>query len=326
MSEVKELDVLAAAHAKAQATGLSTGYQAAIDFTAGAVGGIACTITGQPFDTIKVKLQTYPHLYNGTLQCTKSILKNEGITGLFQGTTPALAAIMGETAVLFLAYGCCQRVVARISGKANVSQLNTLERACSGSSAAVFSSLVLCPTELIKCRLQALTEVMATSDAIQKRIGPWQVTKDLIRNDGPLGLFQGLTSTWLREVPGYFFFFFGYEITKGLLTPAGKTKDDLGPLKLVCSGGIAGASLWISIYPIDVVKSRIQVQSLVGKMPGFLPTFIQVVRAEGVRALYNGLVACVLRSFPANAALFMAYEYSRKWMMDHAPERAYEKS
>lgn len=212
IKEVKEMDLLSATNTKIKATGLKTGFQAAIDFMAGAAGGVACTITGQPFDTIKVKLQTYPHLYTGTLQCTKTILKTEGITGLFQGTVPALAAIVGETAVLFLAYGFCQKAVARVSGKTDINKLNSFERACSGSGAAVFSSLVLCPTELIKCRLQAQTEVMATSDAIRNRIGPWQVTKDLIRKDGLMGLFQGLTSTWLREVPGYFFFFFAMKL------------------------------------------------------------------------------------------------------------------
>jgi len=29
-------------------------------------------------------------------------------------------------------------------------------------------------------------------------------------------------------MPGYFFFFGGYEATRGFLTPAGKTKDEIG--------------------------------------------------------------------------------------------------
>jgi hypothetical protein len=29
-------------------------------------------------------------------------------------------------------------------------------------------------------------------------------------------------------MPGYFFFFGGYEATRGLLTPAGKAKDEIG--------------------------------------------------------------------------------------------------
>lgn len=31
-----------------------------------------------------------------------------------------------------------------------------------------------------------------------------------------------------REMPGYFFFFGGYEVTRHFLTPEGKTKDEIG--------------------------------------------------------------------------------------------------
>lgn len=43
--------------------------QAAIDLTAGAAGGTACVLTGQPFDTMKVKMQTFPDLYRGLTDC-----------------------------------------------------------------------------------------------------------------------------------------------------------------------------------------------------------------------------------------------------------------
>jgi hypothetical protein len=42
------------------------------------------------------------------------------------------------------------------------------------------------------------------------------------------GLFRGLGTTIARVMPGYFFFFGGYEATRGLLTPIGKTKDEIG--------------------------------------------------------------------------------------------------
>ena len=51
--------------------------------------------------------------------------------------------------------------------------------------------------------------------------------KQIIRQEGALGLFRGLTSTWAREVPGYFFFFGGYDASRKLLTPAGGSYDDL---------------------------------------------------------------------------------------------------
>lgn len=55
----------------------------------------------------------------------------------------------------------------------------------------------------------------------------WSVVKQIIRQEGTLGLFRGLTSTWAREVPGYFFFFGGYDASRKLLTPAGGSYDDL---------------------------------------------------------------------------------------------------
>ena len=48
---------------------------------------------GQPLDTVKVKLQTFPALYKGTVDCFKQTLVKEGIyRGLYSGTLPSLAA------------------------------------------------------------------------------------------------------------------------------------------------------------------------------------------------------------------------------------------
>ena len=41
---------------------------------------------------------------------------------------------------------------------------------------------------------------------------------------------------------------------------------------------------------------------------------LDIVRKEGVMALYNGLTPSLIRTFPATGALFFAYEYSKKLM------------
>lgn len=51
-----------------------------------------------------------------------------------------------------------------------------------------------------------------------------------MRQEGIVGMFRGLVPTFAREVPGYFFFFGGYEISRQAMTPLGKTKDDIGIL------------------------------------------------------------------------------------------------
>lgn len=54
-----------------------------------------------------------------------------------------------------------------------------------------------------------------------------------------------------------------------------------GVAPIMFSGGFGGACLWLVVYPMDCVKSRIQVMSMTGKQAGFLRTFISIAHAEG---------------------------------------------
>ncbi|KAF3840713.1 hypothetical protein F7725_006575 [Dissostichus mawsoni] len=255
--------------------------QAVIDLSAGAIGGAACVFSGQPLDTAKVKMQTFPNLYRGFIHCITSTYKQVGLRGLYQGTSPALMANIAENSVLFMSYGFCQQIIRLSAGLPNETVLSDVQKACAGSIASIFSSLVLCPTELVKCRLQAITV--------------WSVTRSIMRAEGPRGFFQGLTPTIAREVPGYFCFFGAYELCRTSFADYMKCeKDDIGVMPIMFSGGLGGACLWLVVYPMDCVKSRIQVMSMMGKQAGFFKTFMTIARTE---------------------ALFLGYEVSRKLMM-----------
>ena len=41
----------------------------------------------------------------------------------------------------------------------------------------------------------------------------------------------------------------------------GQSKEDLGPMGTIISGGVAGTTLWAIIFPADVIKSRQQVRN-----------------------------------------------------------------
>lgn len=79
-------------------------------------GGAACVFSGQPLDTAKVKMQTFPKLYRGFIHCVVSTYKQVGLRGLYQGTTPALMANIAENSVLFMSYGFCQQVIRFTAG------------------------------------------------------------------------------------------------------------------------------------------------------------------------------------------------------------------
>ena len=85
--------------------------------------------------------------------------------------------------------------------------------------------------------------------------------------------------------------------------------DSLGPLQTMFCGGMAGVCFWSCIFPLDVIKSRIQVRGLDGNV---LSVGRDLVNSNGVKALYRGITPALIRTFPANAALFIAYETAKK--------------
>ncbi|XP_017035347.1 mitochondrial ornithine transporter 1 [Drosophila kikkawai] len=285
-----------------------------IDFLAGSLGGAAQVYVSQPLDTVKVKLQTFPEAYRGMWDCFVRTYQKDGFArGLYAGSIPAVFANVAENSVLFAAYGGCQKFVTFLVGKETPSELTTVQNACAGSLAACFSTLTLCPTELIKCKLQALREMKHFVEAAhpEDMRTPWTLTRYIWRTEGIRGFYRGLSSTFIREMPGYFFFFGSYEGTRELLRREDQTKDEIGPVRTMIAGAIGGVCLWTSTFPADVIKSRIQVKNLNDSM---FTVGADIVRREGVLALYRGLLPSVLRTIPATATLFVTYEYTKRAM------------
>merc|ERR1712013_342799 len=101
---------------------------ALVDLVSGSAGGVANVVVGQPMDTVKVKLQTFPHLYRGTFHCFTNTWRTEGLfRGLYAGSTPALVANVSENSCLFAARGLTQGLVASLCGVENVEHMSTLQ-------------------------------------------------------------------------------------------------------------------------------------------------------------------------------------------------------
>ncbi|CAN6460310.1 unnamed protein product [Victoria cruziana] len=287
------------------------------DLTAGTVGGAAQLIVGHPFDTIKVKLQSQPAplpgqppKYSGAMDAVKQTVAAEGPRGLYKGMGAPLATVAAFNAVLFTARGQMEAFLRSAPG----APLSVDQQMVCGAGAGVAVSFLACPTELIKCRLQAQSALGATggSTAAIKYNGPMDVAKHVLKSEGgTMGLFKGLVPTLAREVPGNAFMFGVYELVKQYIA-GGKDTSSLGRGSLIVAGGLAGASFWMTVYPTDVVKSVIQVDDYKNpKYSGSIDAFKKILRAEGVKGLYKGFGPAMARSVPANAACFLAYEITR---------------
>ncbi|CAN1356898.1 Mitochondrial carnitine/acylcarnitine carrier-like protein [Linum perenne] len=274
------------------------------DLAAGTVGGAAQLVTGHPFDTIKVKLQSQPR-YAGAIDAVKKTIASEGAGGLYKGMGAPLATVAALNAVLFTVRGQFEALLRTQPG----ATLTIGQQVVCGAGAGLAVSFLACPTELIKCRLQAQSSTVV---AAVKYGGPIDVAKQVLRSEGGLrGLFKGLVPTMAREVPGNAAMFGIYELVKQSMA-GGQDTSKLGRGSLMMAGGLAGASFWISVYPTDVVKSVIQVDDFRNpKYSGSMDAFRKILASEGVKGLYKGFGPAMARSIPANAACFLAFELTR---------------
>jgi solute carrier family 25 carnitine/acylcarnitine transporter 20/29 len=128
------------------------------------------------------------------------------------------------------------------------------------------------------------------------------------------GFYQGGVITMIRDAPSYGIYFWAYESMKRVLEV--QSGDDAW--KLLLAGGVAGTVSWASIYPIDVVKSRLQMQHnkhnentrLLIDRPyaSIKDCVVKSYKAEGASVFFRGLWPTLIRAFPVNAVTFYVYE------------------
>ncbi|KAF5717400.1 mitochondrial carrier [Fusarium mundagurra] len=98
---------------------------------------------------------------------------------------------------------------------------------------------------------------------------------------------------------------------------------DLAPITRLICGGIAGITSVFLTYPLDIVRTRLSIQSASfaelgnrpDKLPGMWTTLVQMYKTEGgMSALYRGIIPTVAGVAPYVGLNFMVYESVRKYL------------
>lgn len=140
--------------------------------------------------------------------------------------------------------------------------------------------------------------------------GSYDCLLQILKKHGVKGLFKGSVATFFRECPPGGLYFSSYEYSCRYFTPKGKRRKDVPSWAIALSGSLAGYVYWISCYPFDVIKTRMQGDCF--EKPVFLSfrdCFRKTKKAGGFLSLFDGIGTCLARAGPANAAGFSAFEY-----------------
>lgn len=280
------------------------------DFLVGYVASACGNLSGQPFDTIKVRMATY-HKKTNMFRTGVNIVKNEGVYGLYKGS---LAPTIGTGIFDSILFGVYSSSLRFFEKKLGVKHLPLRFHFLSGMCGAFVSNFIVVPFELVKIQLQ----VQET-----RRLSNFHCIRNIIQSKGFLGLYQGYLATLIRDLPSIGIWLSSYQGYKRVLGHHDSSWNHF------ISGGLAGATCWMAIYPFDVIKSKLQ--SLPpypergwNQYEGILDCVQKTYKNHGIRGFTKGMGACLSRGVPVNAFTFLIYEAMKKLLFKKDKDRILE--
>ncbi|PYH94708.1 mitochondrial carrier [Aspergillus ellipticus CBS 707.79] len=292
------------------------------DFWAGYLSGAIGIIIGNPLDVIKVQLQAgrTPDIVASTNH--KQLSRLESATSLVRGAAAPIFGYGALNALLFVAYNRSLKLLdSSIIDPTNPQSVSLSKIWLAGAAGGVTSWIVSSPTEFIKCRAQLDSRPGVSS---------WTVARDIIRTCGWRGLYFGGGITCARDAIGYGFYFWSYEYCKRLTASNDDETNSMIAMKILLCGGIAGIVTWASVFPLDMVKTRLQARTI-EMLPENRPltqapskihaqSSFQIAKEayfnEGFRVFYRGLGVCSVRAFIVNAVQWATYEWLMKYLQN----------
>lgn len=307
------------ADAKAAA---SSGLSQLRSFAAGGFGGVCAVVVGHPFDLVKVRLQTAERgVYSSAIDVVKKSVARDGLRrGLYAGVSAPLVGVTPMFAVSFWGYDLGKQIVTSLSTPeaapqpGQAAQLSIAQTSAAGFFSAVPMTLITAPFERVKVILQVQGQKLQPGEQPKYR-GGGDVVRQLYAEGGLRSVFRGSVATLARDGPGSAAYFAAYEYMKRRLTPldpaTGKPSGELSLLAVTGAGAAAGVAMWIPVFPVDTVKSRLQTAETRVTIGGVVR---ELYGRGGLKAFFPGFGPALARAVPANAATFLGVELAHQAM------------
>ncbi|KAL1975916.1 hypothetical protein VTN31DRAFT_4308 [Thermomyces dupontii] len=284
---------------------------------AGAIAGLVSRFCTAPLDVIKIRLQLQVHsltdptsiqgiqgpVYKGTLRTARTIIREEGITGLWKGNIPAELLYICYGGVQFAAYRTTTQVLSHLPRRLP----SWTESFISGAVAGGVATTATYPLDLLRTRFAA-----QGNDRIYRSLRG--AVLDITQNEGPRGFFRGCSAAVGQIIPYMGLFFATYETLRPIVSQFEEFPFGTGD---AAAGVVASVLAKTGVFPLDLVRKRLQVQGPhraryvhrnIPEYSGVFRTIAVILRNQGVRGLYRGLMVSLIKAAPASAVTMWTYE------------------
>ncbi|GMN33780.1 hypothetical protein TIFTF001_004336 [Ficus carica] len=247
----------------------------------------------------------------------RTIATSQGLKGFWQGNFVNILRTAPFKAVNFYAYDTYRNRLMKITGN---EETTNFERFLAGAAAGITATVLCIPMDTIRTVM-----VAPGGEALGGVIGAF---RHMIRTEGFFSLYKGLVPSIVSMAPSGAVFYGVYDILKAayLHSPEGRERIqrmkqggedlnalqqlELGPIRTLLYGAIAGLCAEATTYPFEVVRRQLQMQAHAKRL-STLSTCVKIVEQGGIPALYAGLVPSLLQVLPSAAISYFVYEFMK---------------
>ncbi|CAI2725094.1 unnamed protein product [Schistosoma spindalis] len=316
---------------------------------AGSVSGFVARAVVQPLDVIKIRFQlqmepievSRTSKYQGLIQAVRCISKEEGAIAFWKGHIPAQIQSVTFTSVQFLTFevilSWLREVNSLLISDNKVFGLpityKPIGNFLCGCGAGSLAAVVTQPLDVLRTRFIAQGEPKTYGSMSHAAVS-------IITREGAQGFFRGLVPSLLLIAPqtGIQFAIYHslnqminqgkYYLHPNLIDKSPQFHSgnrSVGPVQSLVSGGLAGIGSKCVIYPLDMVKKRMQVRGFeearaqFGRIPirndGLFRCLLEIWQMEGASAFFKGLRPTLLKSFVSISCRFTVYEQICRFLL-----------
>ncbi|KAL3421034.1 Calcium-binding mitochondrial carrier SAL1 [Phlyctema vagabunda] len=310
-------------------------------FAAGGLAGVISRTSTAPLDRLKVYLiantgstasksidlvkqgeakEAAKKIGRPLVEATKELWRAGGMRSLFAGNGLNVLKVMPESAIKFGSYEAAKRALAQLEGHGDPQNINSYSQFLAGGAGGVISQLFVYPIDTLKFRMQCET----VEGGLHGNALIAATARKMIAQGGIRSSYRGLTMGLVGMFPYSAIDLGTFEFLKGFLTRRaakrlGCHEEDAlpGSFATGCIGAFSGAFGASIVYPINLLRTRLQAQGTVLHPPtytGVLDVAQKTIKHEGVRGLFKGITPNLLKVVPAVSITYVVYENAKKAM------------
>ncbi|KIJ70031.1 hypothetical protein HYDPIDRAFT_121357 [Hydnomerulius pinastri MD-312] len=297
------------------------GHTAIKFLLAGGIAGAVSRSCTAPFDRLKIFLITRPPEMGGTPLGPKPsvgglraiggavarIYAEGGVLAFWTGNGLSVMKIFPESAIKFMAYETAKRAFAKHWDHVEDSRdISGSSRFLSGGIGGISSQLSIYPIETLKTQMMSSTGGQKRSLLGAAR-HVWQL-------GGVRAYYRGLTIGLIGVFPYSAIDMSTFEALKlAYLRSTGR--DEPGVLALLAFGSVSGSVGATSVYPLNLVRTRLQASGSSGhpqRYTGVWDVVQKTYQHDGWRGFYRGLFPTLAKVVPSVSISYLVYEHTKR--------------